>query len=167
MWSLLHLSTIPILIVVAAFVTTFLTCLPRYIPPWQLCAQVVSPTTITWKRDTIIIILIEQAKHLKACSMQVPLAWGTAVWDFSQGQWKPSLNIGAVLGSIRVLMAEPNHDDGLMGDIVSFSIPVSYAPSYDSHQWPSMITYVFCDHVLVVWVSANPFMVTVRIMFEH
>ncbi|KAH9545848.1 hypothetical protein CY35_12G068700 [Sphagnum magellanicum] len=34
-----------------------------------------------------------------------------------KGQWKPSLNIGAVLGSIRVLMAEPNHDDGLMGDI--------------------------------------------------
>ncbi|CAK9259498.1 unnamed protein product [Sphagnum jensenii] len=36
-----------------------------------------------------------------------------------KGQWKPSLNIGAVLGSIRVLMAEPNHDDGLMGDITA------------------------------------------------
>jgi hypothetical protein len=90
-----------------------------------------------------------------------------AVWDSFQGQWKPSLNIGAVLGSIRVLMAEPNHDDGLMGDIVSFPILISCAPSYDSHQWPSLITYVFCDHVPDVWVSANPFMVTVRIMFDH
>ena len=36
-----------------------------------------------------------------------------------QGQWRPSLNIGAVLASIRVLLEEPNHDDGLMSDIVS------------------------------------------------
>ncbi|XP_024362595.1 uncharacterized protein [Physcomitrium patens] len=34
-----------------------------------------------------------------------------------KGQWRPSLNIGAVLASIRVLLEEPNHDDGLMSDI--------------------------------------------------
>ena len=34
-----------------------------------------------------------------------------------KGAWKPSLNIATVLQSLRLLMAEPNPDDGLMVDI--------------------------------------------------
>ena len=34
-----------------------------------------------------------------------------------KGAWKPSLNLKTVLLSIRLLMAEPNPDDGLMVDI--------------------------------------------------
>lgn len=34
-----------------------------------------------------------------------------------KGAWKPSLNVAAVLTSIRVLMGEPNPDDPLMSDI--------------------------------------------------
>ena len=34
-----------------------------------------------------------------------------------KGAWKPSLNISTVLQSLRLLMAEPNPDDGLMVDI--------------------------------------------------
>ncbi|KAJ8258067.1 hypothetical protein GJAV_G00192800 [Gymnothorax javanicus] len=34
-----------------------------------------------------------------------------------KGAWKPSLNIGAVLSSIQLLMVEPNPDDPLMADI--------------------------------------------------
>lgn len=38
----------------------------------------------------------------------------------TQSGWKPSLNISTVLTSIMLLMAEPNPDDGLMAEIVSF-----------------------------------------------
>ena len=34
-----------------------------------------------------------------------------------KGAWKPSLNISTVLQSLRLLMSEPNPDDGLMVDI--------------------------------------------------
>ncbi|TRY62680.1 hypothetical protein TCAL_08687 [Tigriopus californicus] len=34
-----------------------------------------------------------------------------------KGTWKPSLNVAAVLTSIRLLMGEPNPDDPLMSDI--------------------------------------------------
>ena len=34
-----------------------------------------------------------------------------------KGAWKPSLNVCTVLQSLRLLMAEPNPDDGLMVDI--------------------------------------------------
>lgn len=42
-----------------------------------------------------------------------------------QGAWKPSLNISTVLTSIQLLMNEPNPDDALMADIVSFHSFVS------------------------------------------
>lgn len=35
-----------------------------------------------------------------------------------QGAWKPSLNVSTLLTSIRLLMSEPNAEDGLMADIV-------------------------------------------------
>ena len=35
-----------------------------------------------------------------------------------KGAWVPSLNISTLLTTIRLLMAEPNADDGLMPDIV-------------------------------------------------
>lgn len=36
-----------------------------------------------------------------------------------QGSWLPSVNISTLLTTIRLLMAEPNADDGLMPEIVS------------------------------------------------
>lgn len=41
----------------------------------------------------------------------------------SKGAWRPSLNISTVLTSIQLLMTEPNPDDPLMADIVSFTLP--------------------------------------------
>ena len=35
-----------------------------------------------------------------------------------QGSWTPSVNLSTLLTSIRLLMAHPNPDDGLMADIV-------------------------------------------------
>ena len=37
-----------------------------------------------------------------------------------QGNWKPSLSIATLLTSIKLLMSQPNPDDPLMADIVSF-----------------------------------------------
>ena len=37
-----------------------------------------------------------------------------------QGPWVPSLNMSTLLTTVRLLMAEPNADDGLMPDIVSY-----------------------------------------------
>lgn len=37
-----------------------------------------------------------------------------------QGSWAPSMNVPTLLTTIRLLMAHPNGDDGLMPDIVSF-----------------------------------------------
>eukprot|EP00301_Raphidiophrys_heterophryoidea_P026401 c9105_g1_i2.p1 GENE.c9105_g1_i2~~c9105_g1_i2.p1 ORF type:complete len:228 (-),score=55.15 c9105_g1_i2:77-760(-) len=37
----------------------------------------------------------------------------------SKGAWRPSLNISTVLTSIRLLMADPNPDDGLMAEITT------------------------------------------------
>jgi len=34
-----------------------------------------------------------------------------------QGSWSPSVNLSTLLTSVRLLMAEPNPDDGLMPDI--------------------------------------------------
>ena len=39
-----------------------------------------------------------------------------------QGGWKPALNISTLLTMIQLLMAEPNPDDPLMVDIVSFQV---------------------------------------------
>ncbi|KAH7434073.1 hypothetical protein KP509_07G099900 [Ceratopteris richardii] len=36
-----------------------------------------------------------------------------------KGSWRPSLNLSTVLASIGLLLAEPNPDDGLMGDITA------------------------------------------------
>ncbi|BBM96742.1 ubiquitin-conjugating enzyme E2 T [Marchantia polymorpha subsp. ruderalis] len=36
-----------------------------------------------------------------------------------KGAWKPSLNMPTILASIGILLAEPNPDDGLMGDITA------------------------------------------------
>lgn len=36
-----------------------------------------------------------------------------------QGSWAPSMNVPTLLTTIRLLMAHPNGDDGLMPDIVS------------------------------------------------
>lgn len=35
-----------------------------------------------------------------------------------KGAWKPSLNIGTLLSSIALLLADPNPDDGLVTDTV-------------------------------------------------
>ena len=35
-----------------------------------------------------------------------------------QGSWAPSMNVATLLTTIRLLMAHPNGDDGLMPDIV-------------------------------------------------
>ena len=35
-----------------------------------------------------------------------------------QGAWRPALNLGTVLASIGVLLANPNPDDGLMAEVV-------------------------------------------------
>lgn len=35
-----------------------------------------------------------------------------------KGSWKPSINIATLLTSLRVLMSEPNPDDGLLPDVV-------------------------------------------------
>ncbi|XP_073707880.1 ubiquitin-conjugating enzyme E2 T [Garra rufa] len=43
-----------------------------------------------------------------------------------KGAWRPSLNISTVLTSIQLLMAEPNPDDPLMADIVSFPLCVKH-----------------------------------------
>lgn len=37
---------------------------------------------------------------------------------FPQGSWAPSMNVPTLLTTIRLLMAHPNGDDGLMPDIV-------------------------------------------------
>lgn len=37
-----------------------------------------------------------------------------------KGSWKPSLNIGTLLTSIALLLAEPNPEDGLVTDTVRF-----------------------------------------------
>ncbi|CAN0265961.1 unnamed protein product, partial [Hapterophycus canaliculatus] len=37
------------------------------------------------------------------------------------GSWAPSMNVPTLLTTIRLLMAHPNGDDGLMPDIVSRS----------------------------------------------
>jgi ubiquitin-conjugating enzyme E2 T len=37
-----------------------------------------------------------------------------------KGAWQPSLNISTVLTSMRLLLSEPNPDDGLMCEVVSF-----------------------------------------------
>ena len=39
-----------------------------------------------------------------------------------KGSWKPALNVPATLSMIRLLMAEPNADDGLVPDIVRATI---------------------------------------------
>ena len=38
-----------------------------------------------------------------------------------KGGWKPALNVSTVLASIGLLLAEPNPDDGLVTDIVSWA----------------------------------------------
>ncbi len=48
-------------------------------------------------------------------------AYGLSVTPSLQGSWKPSLNLSIVLLSIRLLMAEPNPDDGLVPDLVSWA----------------------------------------------
>eukprot|EP00039_Didymoeca_costata_P005725 m.83949 g.83949 ORF g.83949 m.83949 type:complete len:138 (+) comp12946_c0_seq5:628-1041(+) len=40
----------------------------------------------------------------------------------TKGSWKPSMNLRTVLTSIQLLMSEPNPEDPLMADIVSFNI---------------------------------------------
>lgn len=40
----------------------------------------------------------------------------------AQGAWRPSINLGTLLAMVRLLLAEPNPDDGLMPDIVRISI---------------------------------------------
>ena len=40
---------------------------------------------------------------------------------WAQGAWQPSLNISTVLTSIRLLLTEPNPDDGLMCEVVSLT----------------------------------------------
>ena len=37
-----------------------------------------------------------------------------------KGAWKPSLNLSTLLTTVQLLMTEPNPDDPLMSDIVSF-----------------------------------------------
>ena len=39
-----------------------------------------------------------------------------------KGSWLPSVNLSTLLTTIRILMADPNADDGLMLEIVSIYI---------------------------------------------
>jgi hypothetical protein len=37
----------------------------------------------------------------------------------AQGSWTPSINVPTLLTTVRLLMAQPNADDGLMPEVVS------------------------------------------------
>ena len=58
-----------------------------------------------------------------------------------QGSWLPSVNISTLLTTIRLLMAEPNADDGLMPDIVRLQRDI-----FNTH---ATRTHIFSSHIAV------------------
>lgn len=60
-----------------------------------------------------------------------------------QGSWAPSMNVPTLLTTIRLLMAHPNGDDGLMPDIVSF------------RGSSCCLSLVFCRGILVACLQAG------------
>lgn len=59
-----------------------------------------------------------------------------------QGAWKPSLNIGSVLTTVQLLMTEPNPDDPLMTEIVSFDV-MNVIFHYHSHFIHRLVSILF------------------------
>ena len=72
---------------------------------------------------------------------------------FMQGAWKPSWNVSTVLKSIQSLMAEPNPEDPLMGEIVSVFTPLHQPLSCFmfsltvTHIWDVNFFKLLCDLV--------------------
>lgn len=52
-----------------------------------------------------------------------------------QGSWKPNLNIGVVLQSLRLLLGDPNPDDPLMADIAEEFKQQKVAFNMKARQW--------------------------------
>ncbi|RHY24558.1 hypothetical protein DYB32_008803 [Aphanomyces invadans] len=73
---------------------------------------------------------------------------GRICLDTLKGSWMPSVNLSTLLTTIRLLMAEPNPDDGLMPEIVRSAMRLVHSLDLYRRISTSKTTHCSCRKLL-------------------